>query len=87
MVNNLELVLPVVRGHKVGVIFLGAALFGILHGPDPLLIGGSFLLEVVSIPLYIRYRNLWPLAVLHGWVGTLFYLWVLGRDMWVENFG
>jgi len=39
------------------------------------------------IPLYFRYRNLWPLGVLHGWLGAFFYLWVLGRDMWVENFG
>jgi len=86
VVNNLELV-PVLRGHRVGIVFIGAALFGILHGPDPGLVGGSFVLEVVCIPLYFRCRNLWPLAVLHGWVGALFYLWVLDRDLWVENFG
>lgn len=28
-----------------------------------------------------------PLGVAHGWIGTGFYLWVLGRDPWLELFG
>jgi hypothetical protein len=47
----------------------------------------TFGLGLVYIPLYLRYRNLWPLGFYHGWLGTLFYLWVLGRDPWVETFG
>jgi membrane protease YdiL (CAAX protease family) len=47
----------------------------------------TFGLGLVYIPLYLRYRNLWPLGLYHGWLGTLFYLWVLGRDPWVETFG
>jgi hypothetical protein len=33
-------------------------------------------------------RTCFDPAQLHrNWVGGLFYLWVLNRDLWVENFG
>jgi hypothetical protein len=86
VVNHLEQ-LPSWRQRKLLIVVSGAALFGLIHGFDPLLMAGTFALELVCIPLYLKDRNLWPLAVLHGWLGALFYLWVLGRDMWVENFG
>ena len=28
-----------------------------------------------------------PHPSLYGWLGALFYLWVLDRDLWAENFG
>ena len=43
-------------------------------------------LEMAVIPLYWRFCNLWPLGVLHGWLGALFYLWVLNTDMWELTF-
>jgi hypothetical protein len=86
VVSNLELV-PAFRRRRLLVVLIGAVLFGLVHGPAPLLVGGTVLLELACIPLYLNYRNLWPLGVLHGWLGALFYLWVLERDMWVENFG
>jgi hypothetical protein len=86
VVSNLELV-PALRRRRVLVVLIGAVLFGLVHGPAPLPVAGTVLLELVCIPLYLYYRNLWPLGVLHGWLGALFYLWVQGRDMWLENFG
>ena len=47
----------------------------------------TFVLELLIVPLYLWQRNLWPLGVLHGWLGGLFYLWVENRDLWVERFG
>ena len=85
VVSNLEL-LPALRRRAALIVMIGAVLFALLHGFVPLLLAGTFLLELICIPLYFKYRNLWPLGVLHGWLGALFYLWVLGRDMWVENF-
>jgi hypothetical protein len=86
VVNNLEQVDGLKR-QPVLVALIAAVIFGAVHGDDLRLAAGTFAIELVLVPLYLRYRNLWPLGVLHGWVGGLFYLWVLNRDLWVENFG
>ena len=65
----------------------GVILFTLVHYPDWVLMAATGLLACVFIPLYIRDRNLWPLGLYHGWLGTFFYLWVLGRDPWVSVFG
>jgi hypothetical protein len=86
VINNLERI----RGlgqHKPLLVLLGAALFGLIHVYDIRLVVGTFFLELVTIPLFLRYRNIWPLGVLHGWLGGLFYLWVLNRDLWADTFG
>ncbi len=62
-----------------------AALFAAVHLPDPAPVAGTFALELVLIHVYVRWRNLWPIGVLHGWSGALFYLWFEGRDMVQEN--
>jgi hypothetical protein len=86
VVSNLEL-LPGLIHRQAFLVLIVAALFAAVHAYDVLLAAGTFLLELVTVPLYLQYRNLWPLGVLHGWLGALFYLWVLGRDLLVENFG
>ncbi|MDR4494631.1 MAG: CPBP family glutamic-type intramembrane protease [Nitrospirales bacterium] len=65
----------------------GVILFAVVHYPDWVLMAATGLLACVFIPLYIRYRNLWPLGLYHGWLATFFYLWVLGQDPWVTVFG
>jgi hypothetical protein len=85
-VQNLEL-LPAVGRRKAALVLLGAALFAVVHAPDIWVMAATFLLELAVIPLFLRHRNLWPLGVMHGWLGGLFYLWGLGRDLWAENFG
>jgi membrane protease YdiL (CAAX protease family) len=82
LVRNLEGSLP-----RYGLFLVGSCLFAIVHVPEIPLMLTTFGLGLVYIPIYLRYRNLWPLGLYHGWLGTLFYLWVLGRDPWVETFG
>lgn len=86
VVGNLERV-RAFRRRKWLVIPIGAALFGAAHAFDVRLVAATFLLELVVIPLYLWRRNLWAYGVLHGWVGALFWLWVLGRDQWAETLG
>jgi hypothetical protein len=86
VVDNLERV-RAFRRRRWLVVPFGAALFGAAHAFDVRLVAATFLLELVVIPLYLWRRNLWAYGVLHGWVGALFWLWVLGRDQWAENFG
>jgi len=63
---------------------LAAPLFGLAHWPDRVLMAATVLLALALTPVYLRWRNLWPLAVVHGWLGALAYFWLLGRDPWAE---
>lgn len=62
------------------LVALGAVGFGVLHVEHPLLVAATAVLGGIYVALFQRWRNLWPLAVAHGWLGTLFYAWVLDRD-------
>jgi hypothetical protein len=73
--------------HWIILVFLSAILFSLVHLHDGRELVGTFCLELILIPIFLRYRNLWPLGVLHGWIGGLFYLWVMDRDLWTANFG
>jgi hypothetical protein len=85
VVGNLER-LRWLGQRKTLLVLFGAALFGLVHAYDVRLGVGTFFLELVTIALFLRYRNLWPLGILHGWLGGLFYLWVLNQDLWAETF-
>jgi hypothetical protein len=75
------------RQRKRLLVLMVAAIFGLLHAFNFRLVVATFLLELVIVPLYLAFRNLWPLGILHGWIGGLFYLWVENRDLWTERFG
>jgi hypothetical protein len=84
VVGNLDRV----RGLRRGLVVpAGAAVFAAAHAFDWRLAAATFLLQLVVIPLYLWRRNLWAYGVLHGWLGAVFWLWVLGRDQWAEHFG
>jgi CAAX prenyl protease-like protein len=80
--RNLEPRLP--RGP---LVLLVAALFAVVHAPDLVLMGATFLLGLFFTPMYLRWGNLIPLGLYHGILGALVYFWVLGRDPWLEVFG
>lgn len=86
VVGNLARI-PLFDRHRFILVALGSAIFGAVHFPSPLLVAGTTVLAFLYVPLYLRHRNLWPLGFVHGWVGSLFYLWVLGINPWVETFG
>ena len=69
------------------VIVVAAMLFGLVHMPDVKLMVATFCLGLAFTPIYLRWRNLWPLGVYHGWLGVIFYFWVLHRDPWLEVLG
>jgi len=66
---------------------VGIVLFAVIHFPNGLLMLATGLMAALFIPCYLRDRNLWPLGLYHGWLGTFFYLWVLGKDPWIDVFG
>lgn len=57
---------------------LGAIGFGAIHLAHPPLVVATAVMGGVYVWLFQRWRNLWPLGCCHGWLGSLFYPWVLG---------
>lgn len=58
-------------------MLLGAVGFGAIHLEHPLLVLATAGMGGLYVALFARWRNLWPLAVCHGVLGSLFYPWVL----------
>jgi membrane protease YdiL (CAAX protease family) len=61
---------------------VAAALFGCLHLPDIQLAAMTAVAALIWTPIYLRWRNLWPLGICHGWLGAIAYYVVLRRDVW-----
>jgi hypothetical protein len=81
-VRNLEPQLP-----RVVVVLLAGILFGLVHLPHVALAAATAILGTLLTVVFLRLHNVWPLGVCHGWLGVLFYFWVLGRDPWLEILG
>lgn len=64
-----------------------AGLFALVHAPGREIMLGTFLLGCVFTPVYLRWHNLWPLGMYHGWLGLLFYFWVRGSNPVASLFG
>ncbi|HZO14226.1 MAG TPA: CPBP family glutamic-type intramembrane protease [Polyangiaceae bacterium] len=61
------------------VILVAAGLFGAAHLPDAQLTLLCLLVGLVWTACFVRIPNLLPLALAHGWLGTLVYYWLLER--------
>lgn len=61
-------------------LLVSACLFATAHVPNLELMAATFLLGATFTPIYLRWRNLWPLGLCHGWAGLFFYFWVQGSD-------
>jgi hypothetical protein len=61
-------------------LLVSACLFASAHVPNLELMAATFLLGATFTPIYLRWRNLWPLGLCHGWAGLFFYFWVQGSD-------
>ncbi len=66
------------------VIPLTAVLFGVAHVPDWALSALTIAAGLAWVPIYLRWPNLLALGVCHGFLGSLVYPLVLGRDVVAE---
>ena len=71
---------------RAAIVPVAAALFGLAHFPDWPLMGLCAGAGLAWTFIFLRARNLVPLAFTHAWLGTLVYYWVLERDPWLEMF-
>jgi membrane protease YdiL (CAAX protease family) len=85
LVNNLAK--GPLRNRESWLIGAGGVLFSLVHVGNGLLMLATALVGAVFVWLYLRYRNLWPLGLFHGWLASLFYPWILERDKLTEIFG
>ena len=84
--NNLVSVLDV-KINRYVIILLISALFSLIHYPSYLLMIFTFIMEVVFITVYLRWRNLWAIGIAHGWIATFLMFYILARDLWSELLG
>jgi hypothetical protein len=86
VVGNLERIIAL--GRRPLLLIVGTAvLFGFIHVYDWRLAAATFVFQLAAVPIYVRFRNLWPIGIAQGWLGALFYLWVLHEDLWMETLG
>jgi hypothetical protein len=71
---------------KNSVILIVSLLFSLVHYPFPVLMGFTFLMEIAFLFIFFRWRNLWAIGLIHGWIATLLLFYVLNRDLWAELF-
>jgi len=68
----------------IWVILITALLFSAVHFPNYWLMGGTLILALVYTNVYLKYNNLWALGIIHGWLGSFFYFFILGKDAWLS---
>jgi len=59
--------------------FFAAALFALAHLPNPVLTPITFLWGLAACPIFLRYRNLYPLALAHAVFGITIAITVPGH--------
>ncbi len=75
---------PKVKLSDSWIVFLVSLLFALLHLPYLMLAGYVFLMELVFLKVFFRYRNIWALGLYHGVVSSFFLYFVSGRDLFKE---
>ncbi len=58
--------------------------FALVHYPSLPLMIFTFLMELVFLTAWFKWRNIWALGLYHGWVASLLLYFVLDRDLWNE---
>lgn len=69
------------------IILSTSILFGVIHFPSLWLVLGTFILALFYVYIFLKSRNIFILGVLQGWIGSVFFYSIVGRDPFVEAFG
>ena len=75
-----------IRFKNYQVVMLTSLIFSLIHYTNFFLMIFTFFLELIFITVYLKWRNLWPLGLIHGWVATFLLYYILERDLWTELF-
>lgn len=72
--------------HIPTIVILTSGLFSLIHYPDLGLMIFTLAMEVVLLTAYFKWRNLWAIGIVHGWIATFLLYYVHNRDLWTELF-
>jgi hypothetical protein len=75
-----------IRFKNYQIVILTSLIFSLVHYPNFFLMIFTFFLELIFISVYLKWRNLWSLGLVHGWIATFLLFFVLERDLWTELF-
>lgn len=64
------------------IILITSILFSIVHCSCIGLLIITFVMAIIFTILFLKYRNIIPLAIFHGVLGTLLYYFILDIDQW-----
>lgn len=66
------------------IILLTSLLFSLVHYPSGFLMFFTFIMQWIFTTAFLRWKNIWPLGLFHGWIATFLLFYIMGRDLWVE---
>ncbi len=75
-----------VRLNNMQSILITAFIFSLVHHPYILLMIFTFIMEILFLLVFMKWRNLWALGLAHGWIATFLLFYALERDLWTELF-
>lgn len=68
------------------VILVTSLLFSLIHYPSLILMAFTFVMELIFLLAWFRWRNLLALGLSHGVIATFLLFYILERDLWIELF-
>lgn len=68
------------RWSRSVIVILTAAVFALVHLPEPDLVLPAFVMGLITIGAFLRWRNLWAIGLFHGFFAAFLYYLVLARD-------
>jgi hypothetical protein len=73
-----------IKFNEFQILAITSTLFCFVHYPNPCLMIATFFMAIFFAMMFLKYRNIYPLAIFHGVVGAVFYYFVLNEDPWVD---
>ena len=68
------------RASEFAVAIAAAVVFAVVHIPERDLMVAVFFLELSTVLIFFRTRNLLAIGLLHGWFASVFYFFGMGVD-------
>ena len=66
------------------LLLLGAVLFSIVHINDKTLLILTFFMGLIWTHIYLEHKNIIPIGIYHGILGTIYYYWIIKKDILKE---
>lgn len=74
------------NSNKSCIVLFTSAIFCLVHFPSFSLMTFTFCMETIFVLIYLKWKNLWSLGIVHGLIASFIFYYVAGRDLWSELF-